>query len=97
MVTIHSSGKTNFGFSDIETSHWVQVKRKMKLLEEQVAWVWIGWARLLTGLVKDMLLGCMDSGYPFHVFTYIYSLLIEKDICDLIILIFQEPTEKLKF
>ena len=33
----------------------------MKLLEEQVAWVWMGYVRLVTGLVKDRLLGCMGQ------------------------------------
>ena len=33
----------------------------MKLLEEQVAWVWIGEVRLVTGLVKDRLLGCIGE------------------------------------
>ena len=33
----------------------------MRLLEEQVAWVWIGYVRLVTRLVKDRLLGCMGQ------------------------------------
>ena len=32
----------------------------MRLLEEQ-AWVWMGYVRLVTELVKDRLLGCMGQ------------------------------------
>ena len=33
----------------------------MRLLEEQVAWVWMGKVRLVAGLVKDRLMGCMGQ------------------------------------
>ena len=33
----------------------------MRLQEEQVAWVWIGYVRLVTKLGKDRLLECMGQ------------------------------------
>jgi hypothetical protein len=33
----------------------------MKLLERQVAWVWMEWVRLVPCVVKDVLLGYMEQ------------------------------------
>ena len=49
-VTIHSSGQTTFSFTHIGGITLGACK------EKQVAWVWM---RLVTGLVKDRLLGCV--------------------------------------
>ena len=53
-MTVHSFDKLFLVSPRIEASHWVQMRRYMRLLEEQVEWVWM---RLIIGLVKDRLLG----------------------------------------
>ena len=35
----------------------------MRLLEEQVAWVWIGYMKLVTGVMNDRLLRCMGADF----------------------------------